>query len=77
MENMDSDFGAKEREHVNEINNFIVYFILHTLRICRHLEKLDRLPLDQRFDFRMYFDHKEFVYSGDPDQGLTQHVNVT
>lgn len=40
------------------------YFSQETRRICRHLDKLDRLPLDCSFDFRMYFDRNEFVYTG-------------
>lgn len=43
---------------------YMLYLLQETKRICIHLEKLDRLPLDLRFDFRIYLGRAEFVYTG-------------
>jgi len=44
------------------------YFGQEAERICRHLDKLDRLPLEDRFDFRTYLGNTEFVYTGQPER---------
>jgi hypothetical protein len=46
---------------ISSLNAFVT-----TRRLCRHIEKLERLPLDERFDFRSYLDHKSFLYLGRP-----------
>lgn len=77
MEHTNSAFGERHNQQINEIKQVIVYFIRETQKICLHLEKLDKLPLDRHFDFRMYFDQKEFVYLGDPDRSPPQYINPT
>jgi hypothetical protein len=67
MEHMNSEFREKQKLRIREIKKCVRYFGRKTKTICTHLEKLDRLPLEEDFDFRMYFDQREFVYSGDPD----------
>lgn len=55
-----------------EVRLFVAYLEREAERICLHLDKLDRLPLDERFDFRLYFDNKEFVYVVWPSHSLGQ-----
>lgn len=57
--------GENPSESVTDTERFIAYSRRATKSICLHLEKLDGLPLDNHFDFRMYFDGKEFVYIGE------------
>lgn len=55
---------------VDELLFRIRYFVRSTNVICLHLEKLDRLPLDESFDFKMYLNRKECLYLGMPSLDL-------
>lgn len=75
MEHINSDSSETQKLHVHEMEQYIRYFSRETETICTHLDKLDRLPLDECFDFRVYFDQREFVYSGDPDHSPTRNAD--
>lgn len=61
---MDTEIWTSESADV-----LLIYFFMKARRLCRHLEKLDGLPLDEDFDFRTFLDRKEFLYLGRPSEG--------
>lgn len=66
----DPFLGMCARAETTETSDFLsITFFIMTRRLCRHLEKLDALPLDERFDFQVFFGCKEFLYLGKSSSG--------
>jgi len=68
MKQRQSSLAKRQKLRIIELKKHIYFFVRETKLLCEHLEKLDRLPLDDSYDFRMYFDHREFIYMGDSNQ---------
>jgi hypothetical protein len=54
------------RQYVEEKLSKILYAIRASKDICLQLDKLDRIPLDEAFDFRKYLNEHESIYLGKP-----------
>jgi hypothetical protein len=71
METSRSPFSEENILHSDVNASYMKYLNKKTEMICVHLDKLDRLPLLECFDFRKYFGQNEFIYSGDSDPAQT------
>jgi hypothetical protein len=70
--------GMRARAETMHASYFsLIYYFIMARQLCRHLEKLDRLPLDESFDFTTHLGTKAFLYLGRPSRGSALWSDAT